>query len=59
MSIPLVELLPERLALARTSQLPSAAFLEPVLADEVAWRDRSAATHRAALARRPDRQRRR
>jgi len=47
---PLLETLPERLALARTSHLPHGAFLELVLADEVARRDRSAAAHRATVA---------
>jgi len=47
---PLVDTLPERLALARTGHLAHAEFLELVLADEVARRDRSAAARRAQVA---------
>lgn len=47
---PLLDTLPERLTLARTSHLPHAEFLELVLADEVARRDRSATARRAQVA---------
>lgn len=47
---PLLDTLPERLTLARTGRLAHAEFLELVLADEVARRDRSAAERRAVAA---------
>lgn len=47
---PLLDTLPERLTLARTNHLAHADFLELVLADEVARRDRTAATRRAQTA---------
>lgn len=46
----LLDTLPERLALARTGQLAHHDFLEMLLADEVARRDRQAATLRAQKA---------
>lgn len=46
----LLDTLPERLALARTSQLAHHDFLEMLLADEVTRRDRQAAHLRAAKA---------
>jgi DNA replication protein DnaC len=46
----LLDTLPERLALARTSHLPHHDFLEMLLADEVARRDREATLRRAKAA---------
>jgi DNA replication protein DnaC len=46
----LLDTLPERLALARTQQLPHADFLELVLADEVTRREASSAVLRARAA---------
>ncbi len=46
----LLETLPERLTLARTNHLAHADFLELILADEVARRDRGAAARRAEAA---------
>ena len=46
----LLDTLPDRLALARTQQLPHADFLELVLADEVARRDTNSAALRARAA---------
>ena len=46
-----LDTLPERLALARSSKLGHAAFLELVLADEVDRRDRTGTARRAATAR--------
>jgi DNA replication protein DnaC len=46
-----LDTLPERLALARTSELAHAEFLELVLADEVARRDLASASVRARTAR--------
>nr|WP_255450560.1 ATP-binding protein [Skermania sp. ID1734] len=46
----LLDTLPERLALARTNHLPHHDFLELLLADEVARRDREAAVRRAKIA---------
>jgi hypothetical protein len=45
-----LDTLPERLTLARTSKLSHAEFLELVLADEVARRDRQSSTLRARTA---------
>jgi len=45
---PLLDTLPERLTLARTSRLGHAEFLELVLGDEVARRDQTSAARRAA-----------
>lgn len=47
---PLLDTLPERLVLARGRSMPHAEFLELVLADEVARRDRTSAARRAAAA---------
>jgi DNA replication protein DnaC len=46
-----LDTLPERLAIARSSKLGHAAFLELVLADEVERRDRTGTARRAAAAR--------
>lgn len=46
----LLDTLPERLALAKTSRLGHSEFLELVLADEVTRRDTSSATLRARTA---------
>lgn len=46
----LLDTLPERLALARTNHLPHHDFLEMLLADEVARRDREATQRRARAA---------
>jgi DNA replication protein DnaC len=46
----LLDTLPERLALARTNHLPHHDFLEMLLADEVARRDRESAMRRARVA---------
>jgi hypothetical protein len=46
-----LDTLPERLALARSSKLGHAAFVELVLADEVDRRDRTGTARRAAAAR--------
>ena len=46
----LLDTLPERLALARTQQLPHHDFLEMLLADEVTRRDQQAAVLRARAA---------
>jgi DNA replication protein DnaC len=48
---PILETLPERLALARQNHMPHQDFLELVLADEVARRDRTSAALRARSAR--------
>lgn len=47
---PILETLPERLTLARQQELSVAAFLETVLADEVARRDRLSGERRAKAA---------
>ena len=47
---PVLDTLPERLVLARGRSMPHAEFLELVLADEVARRDRTSAARRAAVA---------
>ena len=47
---PVLDTLPERLVLARGRTMPHAEFLELVLADEVARRDRTSAARRAAAA---------
>lgn len=46
----MLDTLPERLTLARQSQLPHGDFLEMVLTDEIARRDRTSATLRARVA---------
>jgi hypothetical protein len=46
----LLDTLPERLALARQNHLPHHDFLEMLLADEVARRDRESAMRRARTA---------
>jgi DNA replication protein DnaC len=46
----LLDTLPERLALARTNQLPHHDFLEMLFTDEVARRDRESAQRRAKIA---------
>jgi DNA replication protein DnaC len=46
----MLDTLPERLTLARQSQLPHADFLEMVLTDEIIRRDRTSATVRARAA---------
>jgi DNA replication protein DnaC len=47
---PVLDTLPERLVLARGRSMPHTEFLELVLADEVARRDRTSAARRAAAA---------
>src|SRR5215831_16695437 len=47
---PVLETLPERLQLARQQQLPHQDFLELILADEIARRDRISAQQRARAA---------
>jgi hypothetical protein len=46
----LLDTLPERLALARSNRLPHHDFLEMLLTDEVARRDRQSAARRAKAA---------
>lgn len=46
----MLDTLPERLVLAKTTKLAHAAFLELILADEIDRRDRSGATQRARTA---------